>query len=34
MGGGRGLCGIPMEGMLVEMDRRGWGSDTWKNDNQ
>ena len=29
--GERGLNGIPMERMFVEMDRGGWGSDTWKN---
>ena len=28
--GEKGLDGIPMEGMSVEMDRVGWGSDTWK----
>ena len=27
--GERGLGGILMKGMFVEMDR-GWGSDTWK----
>ena len=28
--GARGLDGIPMEGMFVEINRVGWGSDTWK----